>query len=134
MAVFYLNGYFTKFGDFLKIQWCGAVHWTKLFNVTIFISLLPGFGNINNSHVKLHNFSFIFLNVSNFLWVLTTVECRGSGEVEENKSKILSLLSGDLCAIVNFFQIKMLTVEPMSAASSIPRKFWIFYIDYFQFS
>ena len=56
---------------FQKSNVGGAVQWTKLFNVTkllsIFISLLPGSGNINNSHVKLRNLSFIFLNVSNFL-------------------------------------------------------------------
>ena len=115
---------------FQKSNVGGAVQWTKLFNVTkllsIFISLLPGSGNINNSHVKLRNLSFIFLNVSNFLWVLTTVEGVGEGE---GRWKIINLesclwLSGGFCAIVNFFY-RWKCTKSAEDVYCIPRKFWV---------
>ena len=105
---FYWMGISRNLEPFWKSNDDGAVQWTKLFNVTnllsIFISLLPGFGNINNSHVKLHNFSFIFLDVSNFLWVLTTVD--GEGREQINLKSCL-FLPGGFCSIVNFFSMKM---------------------------
>ena len=122
-----------KLEPFWKSNDDGAVQWTKLFNVTnllsIFSSLLPGSGNINNSHdVKLDNFSFIFLDVSNFLWVLTTVG--GAGREKINLKSCL-FLPGGFCSIVNFFSMKMYNVQlykagPTSAVlCCIPKKFWV---------
>ena len=88
----------------MMVQFSGQ-NYSMLQNLlSIFISLLPGFGNINNSHVKLHNFSFIFLDVSNFLWVLTTVD--GEGREQINLKSCL-FLPGGFCSIVNFFSMKM---------------------------